>query len=53
MLNFLFLRDEGFFCSLDVHYGGLGILKIFVFSCNFFLLQFLVFKILDLDPDPH
>ncbi len=50
------LKTEGFFCSLDVLYGGLGICKLlfliqikieFFFSCNFF--QFLVIKTLDPD----
>jgi hypothetical protein len=58
------LRAEGFFCNLDVLYGGLGIdpKKTNKFSYNFF--QFLVIKALDpfwirigiqprmLDPDP-
>ncbi len=51
------LRAEGFFCNLDILYGGLGIgklqflikkkFKFFFFSCSFF--QFLVIK--GLDPD--
>ncbi len=50
------LRAEGFFCNLDILYGGLGIGKLqffiqkkfnFFFSCNFF--QFLVIKALDPD----
>jgi hypothetical protein len=50
------LRAEGFFCNLDILYGGLGILNCsflikkkfnFFFSCNFFL--FLVIKALDPD----
>jgi hypothetical protein len=50
------LRAEGFFCNLDVLYGGLGIGKlqflikknlIFFFTCNFF--KFLVIKALDPD----
>jgi hypothetical protein len=52
--NFMFcsagcslLRDEGFFCNLDVLYGGRGIGKLYFFSSNFF--QFLVIKTLDLD----
>jgi len=53
------LRSEGFFCSLDVLYGGLGI-AIFErkkIQLNFFP-YFLVIKALDpnllemLDPDP-
>ena len=53
------MRAEGFSCSLDVLYGGLGISKMqFLikklfkkkFRYNFF--QFLVIKTLDLDPDP-
>ncbi len=48
--NFMFwsagcslLMAEGFCCSLDVLYGGLGICQnVFVFSCKFF--QFLVIK---------
>jgi hypothetical protein len=63
------LRAEGFSCSLDVLYGGLGksILQFLIkkilhfFSCNFFLLQFLVIKpwimigmkSKMLDPDPE
>ncbi len=51
------LRAEGFSCSLDVFYEGLGISKLqFLkkksnnkFSAVFF--QFLVIKTLDLDPD--
>ncbi len=49
------LRAEGFFCSLDVLFGGLGINKLikkslnFCFSCSCF--QFLIIKTLDLDPD--
>ncbi len=48
------LRAEGFFCNLDILYGGLGIGKLqflikkkynFFFSCSFF--QFLVIKALD------
>jgi hypothetical protein len=51
------LRAEGFFCNLDVLYGGLGIGKLFLIqtkfniffsAVNFF--QFLVIKILDPDP---
>ncbi len=55
------LRAEGFFCSLDVLFGGLGIGTV---TCNFFyqkniftkfsdvnFCQFLVIKMLDLDPD--
>jgi hypothetical protein len=49
------LRAEGFFCSLDVRYGGLGISKlqflikniIFFSAVNFF--QVLVIKTLDPD----
>ena len=44
------LRAEGFFCNLDVLYGGLGIGKgkvNFFFSGNFF--KFLVIKALDPD----
>ncbi len=49
------MRAEGFFCKVNVLYGGLGIGKLyfliqkkfnFFFSCNFFL-KFLVFKALD------
>jgi hypothetical protein len=39
------LRGESFCCTLDVFYGGLGIIQL-----QFF--QFLVIKTLDLDPDP-
>jgi hypothetical protein len=50
---------EGFSCSLDVLYGGLGIRKLQFFDQkmrekNFqlhFFLQFLVIKALDPDPD--
>ncbi len=47
------LRGEGFFCSLDVLYGGLGIgkLQFFIkklFNC-FFSCKLLVIKTLDLD----
>jgi hypothetical protein len=50
------LRAEGFFCNLDILYGGLGIGKLqffikkikFFFSCNFFI-KFLVIKALDPD----
>jgi hypothetical protein len=28
LLDFLFLSAEGFFCSLDFLYGGLGIVKL-------------------------
>jgi hypothetical protein len=51
------LRAEGFFCNLDVLYGGLGIGKLqflikkkfnFFFNRNFFL-QFLVIRALDPD----
>jgi hypothetical protein len=62
------LRAEGFFCNLDVLYGGLGICKLQflkkkIFSAVIFF-QFLVIKVLDpdwirigippkmLDPDP-
>jgi hypothetical protein len=55
------LRTEGFSCSLDALYGGLGIstLKYLIkkisinFSCKFW--SFLVIKTpdLDLNPDPH
>ncbi len=50
------MRAEGFFCNLDILYGGLGIGKlqflikknfIFFFAVIFF--QFLVIKALDLD----
>jgi hypothetical protein len=53
------LRAEGFFCNLNILYGGLGIGKLqflikkkikFFFSCNFFS-PFLVIKALDPDPD--
>ncbi len=55
------MRAEGFSCSLDVLYGGLGISKLqFLikkrYKTNFqlyiFLLQFLVIKTLDPYPDP-
>jgi hypothetical protein len=51
-----FLKDEDFYCSLDVLYGGLGIKKLhfssnFISYVNFF--QFLVIKTLDLDPDSY
>jgi hypothetical protein len=42
------LRAEGFSCSLDVLYGGLGISEL-QFQLYFFLLKFLFVKILDLD----
>jgi hypothetical protein len=53
------LRNEDYFCSLEVLYGCLGISKlqslikniIVFFSCKFF--QFLDIKNLDPDPDPH
>jgi hypothetical protein len=48
------MRAEGFFCSLDVLYGGLGISKLqslikkdFLKFRLYFFLSFLVFKILD------
>ncbi len=53
------LRGEGFWCCLDVLYGGLGIskLQLFIKNINFFVsCKFcLVFghQNLDLDPDPH
>ncbi len=51
------MRAEGFFCYLDVLYGGLGIGKLFliqkkkkkIFQLEIFF-QFLVIKILDPDP---
>ncbi len=52
------MRAEGFFCSLDVPYGGLGISKLqfFIlkkyiknFRCIFF--KFLVIKTQDPEPD--
>jgi hypothetical protein len=53
------LRAEGFSCSLDVLYGGLGISTV---NCNFDLkkkenisavfFQFLVIETLDQYPDP-
>jgi hypothetical protein len=49
------LKAEGFFCKLNVLYGGLGIGKMkfliqkFFFSAKIFFLQFLV--ITALDPD--
>jgi hypothetical protein len=51
------LRAEGFFCNLDILYGGLGIGKLqflikrnlTFFQLYFFLLQFLVIKALDPD----
>jgi hypothetical protein len=57
------LRAEGFSCSLDGLFGGLGISKLQVLAV-FFLFKFLVIKtmldpdpdsleMLDLDPDPH
>jgi hypothetical protein len=53
LINFIFvsagcslLRAEGFSCSLNALYGGLGIF----FSCIFFL-KFLVMKPMDTDPD--
>ena len=47
------MRAEGFFCNLDILYGGLGIGKL-LFDQNFFFpavifVQFLVTKALDLD----
>jgi hypothetical protein len=57
VLDVLFLRAEGFSCSLGVLYGGPGISKlqflikiIFdkIFRCKFF--SILVIKTLDLDP---
>ncbi len=44
VLGWPLLRAEGFFCNLDILYGGLGIGKLqydkkkfnFFFSCNFF-----------------
>ncbi len=49
------LRAEGFFCNLDILYGGLGIDKMqflipnfFFFQLKFFF-QFLVIKALDPD----
>jgi hypothetical protein len=55
------LRDEGFSYSLDVLCGGLGarklkflIQKILIcFSVLILVLQFLVIKTLDLDPETH
>ncbi len=63
------MRAEGFFCNLDILYGGLGIGKLqFLIKKNLiFFLQFLVIKALDpdwiriqigvhpkmLDPDPN
>ncbi len=59
------MRAEGFSCSLDVVYGGLGISKLpFLIKkekkiSDVFFLQFLVIKTLDpdslemLDPDPY
>ncbi len=51
------LRAEGFFCNLDVLYGGRGMVncifdqkKINFFSAVIFF-QFLVIKVLDPDPD--
>ncbi len=50
------MRTEGFFCNLDILYGGLGIVKLqFLIKKNlkFFsaviCFQFLVFKALDPD----
>jgi hypothetical protein len=51
------LRADGFFCNLDVLYGGLGIGKLyFLIQKNLIFLaviffQFLVIKALD--PDPY
>jgi hypothetical protein len=59
------LRAEGFFCNLDILYGGLGIVKLQILIKKIFFLQFLVIKALDpdwiriglqpqtLDPDPE
>ncbi len=42
------MRAEGFFCNLDILYGGLGIGKLqFDKKKYFFSLQFLVIKALD------
>jgi hypothetical protein len=41
------MRAEGFFCNLDVLYGGLGIGKL-----QFLIIKKLVIKALDPDPDP-
>ncbi len=58
LINFIFwntrcslLRAEGFSCSLDVLYGGLGIIKLQV-SAVFFC-QILVIKTLDPYLEPH
>ncbi len=53
------MRAEGFYCSLDVLYGGIGRSKLqflkkkihFFSAVNFFSL-FLVIKTLDPEPDP-
>ncbi len=50
------MRAEGFSCSLDVLYGGLGISKkrhIKSFQQYFFYFYFLVIKTLDPDPFPN
>ncbi len=58
---FSFFRDEGFFCSLKVLYGGPEISKLQflikkkyleIFICIFFF-NFLVIKTLDPYPDPY
>jgi hypothetical protein len=67
-INFIFwsagcstLRAEGFSCTLDVYYGGLGISKLQFLTkkkkkkkknYQLYFLQFLVFKTLDPYPDP-
>ncbi len=56
-----FLRAEGFFCNLDVLYGGLGIGKLefliqknlmFFFNCKFFSIFGHHNPGYGLDPDP-
>ncbi len=46
------MRAEGFFCNLDIRYGGLGIGKLQLIKTKFsavFFFQFLVIKALDPD----
>ncbi len=53
--GYSFLWAEGFFFSLCVHYGGLGITKLQFYFQLYIFLKILIIKTLDseLDPDPQ